>query len=41
MSPADILALLPLLLIGATSIVVMLAIAFKRNHALAAGLTLV
>jgi NADH-quinone oxidoreductase subunit N len=41
MSPADILALLPLLLIGATSIVVMFAIAFKRNHALAAGLTFV
>jgi len=41
MSPADILALLPLILIGAGSVVVMFAIAFKRNHALAAGLTLV
>jgi NADH-quinone oxidoreductase subunit N len=41
MSPTDILALLPLLVIAGTSIVVMLGIAFKRNHALAAGLTLV
>ena len=41
MNPADILALLPLLLIAGTSVVVMLGIAFKRNHALAAGLTLV
>jgi NADH-quinone oxidoreductase subunit N len=41
MNPADILALLPLLLIAGTSVVVMLAIAFKRNHALATGLTLV
>jgi NADH-quinone oxidoreductase subunit N len=41
MSSADILALLPVVLIGATSIIVMLGIAFKRNHALAAGLTLV
>src|SRR6266545_2352769 len=40
MSPANILALLPVVLIGATSIIVMLGIAFKRNHALAAGLTL-
>src|SRR6266436_1992864 len=40
MNPADILALLPLLLIAGTSVVVMLGIAFKRNHALAAGLTL-
>ena len=40
MNTADILALLPLLLIAATSIVVMLGIAFKRSHALAAGLTL-
>src|SRR6266404_8150229 len=41
MNPADIFALLPLLLIAGTSVVVMLGIAFKRNHALAAGLTLV
>ena len=40
MNLADILALLPLLLIAGTSVVVMLGIAFKRNHALAAGLTL-
>src|SRR5499433_432462 len=41
MNAADIVALLPLLLIAATSVVVMLGIAFKRNHALAFGLTLV
>ena len=41
MSPADILALLPLLVIAGTAVIVMLAIAFKRNHALAAGFTLV
>lgn len=40
MNTADILALLPLLLIAGTAVVVMLGIAFKRNHALAAGLTL-
>ena len=39
MNAADIRVLLPPLLIAGTSIVVMLAIAFKRNHALAAGLT--
>jgi NADH-quinone oxidoreductase subunit N len=41
MNAGDIVALFPLLLIGGTSIVVMLGIAFKRNHALVAGLTLV
>jgi NADH-quinone oxidoreductase subunit N len=41
MNAADILVLLPLLLIAGTSVVVMLAIAFKRNHAFAAVLTLV
>ena len=41
MNAADILALFPLLLIGASAIVVMLAIALKRNHGLASGLTLV
>jgi NADH-quinone oxidoreductase subunit N len=41
MNLADIFALLPLLLIAGTSVVVMLGIAFKRNHALTAGLTLV
>ena len=38
---ADLIALLPLLLISATAVVVMLGIAFKKSHALAAGLTLV
>ena len=38
---ADIIALLPILMISATAVVVMLAIAFKRSHPLAAGLTLV
>jgi NADH-quinone oxidoreductase subunit N len=41
MNAADMLALLPLLLIAGTALIVMLGIAFKRNHALAAGLTLV
>jgi len=41
MNTADILALLPLLLIAGTAVVVMLGIAFRRDHALAAGLTLV
>jgi NADH-quinone oxidoreductase subunit N len=41
MSPTDILALLPLLVLGGTSVVVMLGIALKRKHALTAGLTLV
>jgi NADH-quinone oxidoreductase subunit N len=40
MSTTDILALLPLLLIAATSLVVMLAIAVRRSHALTVGLTL-
>jgi NADH-quinone oxidoreductase subunit N len=40
MDAADILALLPLLLIAATSIIVMLGISSKRSHALAMGLTL-
>jgi len=41
MSPTDLIALLPLLVIAGTSVVVMFGIAFKRNHALTAGLTLV
>src|SRR5262249_28723921 len=41
MNATDILALLPLLVITGTSVVVMLGIAFKRNHALTAGLTLI
>jgi NADH:ubiquinone oxidoreductase subunit 2 (subunit N) len=40
MDAPDILALLPLILIAATSIFVMLGIATKRSHALAMGLTL-
>ena len=40
MDARDITALLPLILLAGTANVVMLAIAFKRNHALAAGLTL-
>ena len=40
MSATDALALLPLLLIATTSIVVMLAIAARRSHALTVGLTL-
>ena len=38
---ADIIALLPILVISATAVVVMLGIAFKRRLAFAAGLTLV
>jgi NADH-quinone oxidoreductase subunit N len=41
MNARDIMALLPLILLAGTANVVMLAIAFRRNHALAAGLTLV
>jgi NADH-quinone oxidoreductase subunit N len=37
---ADTLALLPLILIAATAVIVMLGIACKRSHALAAALTL-
>lgn len=40
MTAADVLALLPLLQVAATSVVVMLAIAVGRNHAVALGLTL-
>ena len=36
---ADCITLFPLILIAGTAILVMLAIAFKRHHALAAGLT--
>ena len=39
MNARDITALLPLILLAGTANAVMLAIAFKRNHALAAGLT--
>jgi NADH-quinone oxidoreductase subunit N len=40
MNARDIMALLPVILLAGTANAVMLAIAFKRNHALAAGLTL-
>lgn len=39
MNSADIIALLPLILLTLTTIAVMLAISFKRSHGLAAGLT--
>jgi NADH-quinone oxidoreductase subunit N len=41
MNRADLFALFPLLLIAGTAIVVMLGIAFRRNHAFAAGLTII
>jgi len=41
MSTRDLFALLPLLLIATSAVVVMLGIAFKRDPALAAGLTVV
>ncbi len=40
MTASDLLALLPLLLVAATSVIVMLAAAVHRNHALALALTL-
>ena len=40
MNAADTIALLPILVISATAVAVMLSIAFRRSHALAAGLTL-
>ncbi len=40
MTAADMLALLPLLLIAGTSVVVLIAVAVGRNHAVAFGLTL-
>jgi NADH-quinone oxidoreductase subunit N len=41
LSSADFIALLPLIILGATSVVVMLAIAVRRSHAVAAGISLV
>ncbi len=41
MSSADFVALLPLIVLGATSLVVMMSIAFRRSHALVAALSLV
>lgn len=41
MTAADTLALLPLILIAATAVIVMLGIACKRSHVLAAALTLI
>ncbi len=40
MTASDLLALLPLLLVAATSVIVMLSVAVYRNHALAVVLTL-
>lgn len=40
MSSSDLVALLPLIILGATSVAVMLAIAVRRNHAVAAGISL-
>ena len=40
MNGTDALALLPLLLLGGTAVVVMLAISVKRSHAVTAGLTI-
>jgi NADH-quinone oxidoreductase subunit N len=40
MNAQDVMALFPLILLAGTANAVMLAIAFKRNHALAASLTL-
>ena len=39
MNATELLAILPLLLIAGTSVLVMLAIAIRRSHTLAAGLT--
>jgi NADH-quinone oxidoreductase subunit N len=39
MTATDVLALLPLVLVAATSVVVMVAAAVRRNHALALGIT--
>ena len=39
MQPSDLTALLPLLVAGGASVVLMAIIAFRRNHALAAGFT--
>ena len=41
LSARDIIALLPILVISATAVLVMMGIAWKRSHVLAAGLTLV
>ena len=40
-SAGDIIALLPILVISATAVLVMMGIAWKRSHVLAAGLTFV
>src|SRR5579864_9130923 len=40
MTATDVLALLPLVLVAAASVVVMVAAAVRRNHALALGITL-
>ena len=40
MTPADLTALSPLIVVAATAVVVMLVVAFHRNHVAAAGVTL-
>ena len=40
MTAADFIALLPVLIVAATSIAVMLAVAIRRNHAASAAMTL-
>ena len=40
MDSADLVALLPLMIVGGTAVVVMLTIAIRRNHALTVALTL-
>ena len=40
MTATDVLALLPLVLVAATSVIAMVAAAVRRNHALALGITL-
>jgi len=41
MAPADLWALLPIILVSTTAVVVMLAAAFYRSHTLAATLTVI
>ena len=41
MNSNDLIAILPLLILAATPIIVMLAIAVRRNHAVAAGVSLI
>ena len=40
MNQADLFVLLPILIIAATPVAVMVAVAFRRNHSVSLGLTL-